>query len=65
MDNPANYETLSRLSKQYRNRLVDLGWFMKFLNESMARQANNENGAPVTFGKAGIDHPTSMAGSFE
>jgi REP element-mobilizing transposase RayT len=29
LDNPADYETLNRLIAKYRNRLGDLGWFMK------------------------------------
>ena len=44
MDSPADYETLKRLIERYRNRSRDLGWFMKCLNEPMARQANNEDG---------------------
>jgi hypothetical protein len=31
LDNPTDYETLNRLIEQYRNRLGDLGWFMKCL----------------------------------
>ncbi|MFT6438061.1 MAG: hypothetical protein ACJAVI_006147 [Candidatus Azotimanducaceae bacterium] len=37
--NPADHEFLNRLIEQCRNRLVDFGWFMKYLNEPMARQA--------------------------
>jgi hypothetical protein len=40
LDNPADHETLNRLIAKYRNRLGDLGWFMKCLNEPIARQAN-------------------------
>ena len=34
-------ETVSEILNQYRQRLSDLGWFMKCLNEPIARQANN------------------------
>jgi hypothetical protein len=43
LDNPTDYETLNRLIEKYRNRLGDLGWFMKCLNEPIARQANKED----------------------
>jgi hypothetical protein len=35
--NPADYETLNRLIEIYRNRLRDLDWFMKCLNQPIAR----------------------------
>ena len=44
LDSPADYETLKRLIERYRNRSRDLGWFMKCLNEPMARQTNKEDG---------------------
>ncbi|MFT5452800.1 MAG: hypothetical protein ACI9V8_001177 [Urechidicola sp.] len=44
MDNPTDYENLNRLIEQYLKRLEDLGWFMKCLNEPMARQANKKDG---------------------
>jgi hypothetical protein len=44
LDNPTDYETLNRLIEKYRNCLGDLGWFMKCLNEPIARQANKEDG---------------------
>jgi REP element-mobilizing transposase RayT len=49
LDNPADYETLNRLIADYRNRLGDLGWFMKCLNEPIARQANKEDGCTGHF----------------
>ena len=49
LDNPADYETLNRLIAKYRNRLGDLGWFMKCLNEPIARQANKEDGCTGHF----------------
>ena len=36
-------ETVLDLIKVYRHRLGDLGWFMKCLNEPIARQANKED----------------------
>ena len=50
--NPADQETLSRLIKQYRARLQNLGWFMKCLNEPIARQANKEDGCTGHFWKS-------------
>jgi hypothetical protein len=49
LDSPADYETLNRLIEQYRHRLSDLGWFMKCLNEPIARRANKENGCTDHF----------------
>jgi hypothetical protein len=49
LDSPADYETLNRLIEQYRNRLGDLGWFMKCLNEPIARKANKEDGCTGHF----------------
>jgi hypothetical protein len=43
LDSPTGYETLNRLVERYRNRLADLGWFMKCLNELVSRQANKED----------------------
>lgn len=39
----AENDTLSALVEVYRQRLSDLGWFMKCLNEPIARQANRED----------------------
>lgn len=36
-------ETLSNYINVYRQRLTSLSWFMKFLNEHIARAANNED----------------------
>jgi REP element-mobilizing transposase RayT len=49
LDNPADYETLNRLIAKYRDRLGNLGWFMKCLNEPIARQANKEDGCTGHF----------------
>lgn len=42
LDQPALVET-------YRQRLADLGWFMRFLNEGIARRANAEDGVTGRF----------------
>ena len=49
LDNPADYETLNRLIEIYRNRLGNMSWFMKCLNEPIARQANKEDGCTGHF----------------
>jgi hypothetical protein len=49
LGNPADYEILNWLIAKYRNRLGDLGWFMKYLNEPIARQANKEDGCTGHF----------------
>ncbi|MBX2859470.1 MAG: transposase [Cellvibrionaceae bacterium] len=38
--------------EKYRGRLSDLGWFMKCLNEPIARQANKEDGCTGHFWQA-------------
>jgi len=35
--------TLINTVEQYRRRLMDISWFMRLLNESIARQANKED----------------------
>jgi hypothetical protein len=49
LDNPTDYDFLNRLIEKYRNRLGDLGWFMKYLNEPIARKANKEDGCTGHF----------------
>jgi hypothetical protein len=36
-------ETLNNTVKEYRSRLMDISWFMRLLNEGIARQANQED----------------------
>jgi hypothetical protein len=59
--NLADYETLNRIIEQYRNRLEDLDWFMKFLNEPLARQTNKEE----IFEFSAITGPTKVIISFK
>ena len=40
---PAELSAVSTLSEQYRRRLYDISWFMRVLNESIARMANGED----------------------
>jgi REP element-mobilizing transposase RayT len=35
--------TLDNTVKEYRSRLMDISWFMRLLNEGIARQANQED----------------------
>ena len=39
----AEIETVKSLAEVYRNRLFDISWFMRLLNEYIARQANKED----------------------
>lgn len=48
----AESETLSSLIKVYRNRLTELSWFMKFINEYIARAANQEDNCTGHFWEA-------------
>ena len=39
----AEVETVNSLAEVYRRRLYDISWFMRLLNESIARRANKED----------------------
>jgi len=46
---PAELQALSDLVEQWRTRLYDLGWFMRCMNEHIARQANTEDACTGRF----------------
>ena len=46
---PAELSAVSTLAEQYRRRLYDISWFMRVLNESIARIANGEDGVKGRF----------------
>ncbi|MEO0444208.1 MAG: transposase [Pseudomonadota bacterium] len=48
----AERNTLSDILQEYKRRLCDLSWFMKCLNEPIARQANREDGCTGHFWEA-------------
>jgi hypothetical protein len=50
--NSAERAVCNTLTQTYRERLADLGWFMKCLNEPIARAANKEDGCKGHFWEA-------------
>ncbi|MED5296062.1 transposase [Salinicola sp. LHM] len=46
---PVERKAVSELAATYRERLADVSWFMRLLNEAIARQANAEDGAKGRF----------------
>lgn len=42
-------ESLTSTVEEYRSRLMDISWFMRLLNESIARQANQEDNCTGRF----------------
>lgn len=46
---PAELQVIDAWVETYRARLADLSWFMRVLNESIARQANIEDGVTGRF----------------
>jgi len=46
---PAESVAIQALASKWRNRLSDISWFMKFLNEWIAKQANQEDGCTGHF----------------
>jgi len=45
----AELDLVDQLAEEYRHRLADLGWFMRCLNEPIARQANAEDNCTGRF----------------
>lgn len=45
----AQLQRVEEYARTYRTRLADLSWFMRVLNESIARQANQEDGVTGRF----------------
>lgn len=47
--NPSGLANIAALADTYRRRLFDLSWFMRVLNETVARMANAEDGVTGRF----------------
>ena len=45
----AEYMAVSEILAKWRNRLTDISWFMRVLNESIAREANKEDNCKGSF----------------
>ncbi len=40
---------VEEFAEEYRSRLLDISWFMRCLNEHLAREANKEDGCKGRF----------------
>ncbi|MEJ2621013.1 MAG: hypothetical protein P8163_12325 [Candidatus Thiodiazotropha sp.] len=50
----AELEVVDEDAEKWRHRLYDISWFMRNLNESIARQANQEDGCTGALIESGI-----------
>ncbi|WP_404301580.1 transposase [Alicycliphilus denitrificans] len=63
----AELDKVGEFAAQYRQRLADVSWFMRVLNETIARQANAEDGCTGRFwegrfkSQALLDEPALLA----
>jgi hypothetical protein len=57
---PAEYEAANELIIRWRAQLMDISWFMRYLNEPIAWQAKKEDNCT-----GGFHHTTRSAGSFD
>jgi REP element-mobilizing transposase RayT len=46
---PAECERVCEIAEEYRERLMNISWFMRVLNENIARKANREDGVTGHF----------------
>ncbi|MFD1585196.1 transposase, partial [Microbulbifer halophilus] len=56
--NPAELARLTEVVECWRERLVDISWFMRYLNESIAREANREDNCSGRFWESVSDQPS-------
>ncbi|OED43907.1 hypothetical protein ACH42_08925 [Endozoicomonas sp. (ex Bugula neritina AB1)] len=45
----AELQKIKEFAEEYRNRLKDISWFMRCLNEHLAREANKEDACKGRF----------------
>ena len=49
----AELDQVERFAEEWKRRLTDISWFMRFLNEFIARRANKEDGCTGRFWEGG------------